>query len=389
LLYQSQHATAWALSLSAILVVTRSRDNGQARVNAFAGVCLALGVLISSFIAVLVGSVVALYQGLALLRQQRWRAMVIGGIAAGVPVGIAVWIAGQLQYADRSGGPIVYVGNLNPVAAHNALLGIFLSFGPILMGAGIGAWLAVRNRAAHLAVFGLATAVAFFYYFFVDVVDHQHAYVGWRAGHLLFMSFAPLVAYAWQQTWMAGRARAAAAIVAGVLVVTAAPMTAIDLYNTQDTDNQMPGPGFRWTEIITPDELQALDWIKTSTPADALVQPDPVRENESGTWAYMPAFGERRMTAGMPISMIPLQKYREASARVQRAFTAANAKDAFDEASQSRLQYIYIGPEEQRAYPNIRTTLDSAPHLFAPVFRNTTVSIYRVGPDGDASHNTK
>lgn len=32
-----------------------------------------------------------------------------------------------------------------------------------------------------------------------------------------------------------------------------------------------PG-GFRWTVILTPDEIEALDWIKTNTPPDALVQ---------------------------------------------------------------------------------------------------------------------
>ena len=82
--------------------------------------------------------------------------MIVGGIAAGVPVAIAVWVASALQYADRAAGQIVYVGNLNPVAAQNALVGIFLSFGPMLIGDAIN--LAVRLE-QHARVLGTRIVV--------------------------------------------------------------------------------------------------------------------------------------------------------------------------------------------------------------------------------------
>jgi hypothetical protein len=153
-------------------------------------------------------------------------------------------------------------------------------------------------------------------------------------------------------------------------------MTVIDLYNTQDTDNQTQGPGFKWTEIVTPDEIQALEWLKTYTPSDALIQVDPVRE--SGTWAYMPGFGERRMSAGMPISMIPIKKYQEASERVRQVFAAHKAGEAYADAVRLKLQYLYVGPRERKAYPQLGAVLDSAPYSFNPVFRNGTVTIYRI-----------
>ena len=390
LLYQSQHATAWAVSLSALIVLLQARDNGRFAVNLLAGILLAVSLLVSSFIAVMVGCVVAVYQAATLGLRGQWKSLVLCAVAGGVPVGVAVLISNWLQYVDRSGGQVVYVGLLNPVAAHNVLWGLFLSFGPMLIGAVIGAGVAVWRRARALGPLALAIGVSFFFFFYVDVVDHQHAYVGWRAGHLLFMAFAPLVAFAWQElTSFGGPARTAAVAGAVVLALTAAPMTVIDLYNTQDTENQGRGPGFQWTEIVTPDELQSLDWLKRFTPADALVQGDPIRDsrdNLSGVWAYVPGFGERRMSAGMPISMIPIKKYQEASEHVRQVFAAPTAGEAYADASRLKLQYLYVGPRERKAYPQLGAVLDSAPYSFNPVFKNGTVTIYRIASSSPAAN---
>jgi hypothetical protein len=382
LLYQPQHATAWSLSLSALVMLARARDDAGFRINLLAGVLLALALLVSPFIAVMVGSCIAIHQLVTLAARALWKKLAAGALAGGLPVAMAVVVTNLLEYVDRSGGQLVYVGNLNPLAAHNTVVGIFLSFGPILLAACAGTLTAIHRRAHHFGVLGIIVAVAVFFYFFVDVVDHQHAYVGWRAGHLLFIAFAPLVGFAWQELWAAGRVtRAATAVAALLLTVAAAPTTIIDLYNSQDTGFRERGPGFNWTEIITRDELQALAWIKSYTPEDALVQPDPIRgadRGESGTWAYMPAFGERRMAAGMPISMIPIRKYQEASARVERVFRAADAEQAYRMATDLKLEYVYIGPEEDRVYPGLRDRLDAAPLRFRPVFRNNSVAVYKV-----------
>jgi hypothetical protein len=379
LLYQPHHATCWALSLSALLVLQQAREGSRVAINLLAGVLLAVGLLVSSFIALMVGSAVALYQAVGLLIQRRWRALVLGGLAAGAPVGIAVLVSSLLEYVDRSAGSIMTVGHLNPLAATNTVTGIALSFGPILIAASAGAWIAARRRLISFAAIALLVAVGFGFYFFVDVVDHQHAYVGWRAGHLLFIAMAPLVGLLCEEAWAKGGATRAA-VIAGlsVLALTAAPTMAIDLYNTQDTANQRQGPGFRWTEILSPGEVDALAWLKANTPESALVQVDPTRP--SGTWAYMPGFGARRMAAGMPISMIPLRKYREASDRMRRLFQASDPAAVHQQAVAFGIDYFYIGPAERTAYPAIARLLDAAPQWFAPVFHDDAVTIYRVNP---------
>ena len=113
-----------------------------------------LGVACSSvrFIAVMVGCVLVLYQAATLGVRRQWalswrvrRRRAVGAVS--------------LQRAavnHRSGGQIVYVGMLNPVA-HRAVLGIFLSFGPCCLPRRRGpAW----RRALGLAVLALAVASA-------------------------------------------------------------------------------------------------------------------------------------------------------------------------------------------------------------------------------------
>ena len=79
---------------------------------------------------------------------------------------------------------------------------------------------------------------------------------------------------------------------------------AIDVYNTQDVWNRAEGPGFRWTVLLSPGELEGLEWIKTGTFKSARVQVEPV-ERGRDSWAFIPAFAERRMASGLPLSMIP------------------------------------------------------------------------------------
>src|SRR4029079_15629718 len=104
LLYQPHHATSWALSLSGLLVLQQARDASRVAINLLAGVLRAVGLLVSSFIALMVGSAVALYQALALLMQRRWRALVLGGLAAGAPGAGAAAVSHPPAYRTRPAG---------------------------------------------------------------------------------------------------------------------------------------------------------------------------------------------------------------------------------------------------------------------------------------------
>jgi hypothetical protein len=256
---------------------------------------------------------------------------------------------------------------------------MFLNFGPVLIIASVGVAAAVwRHTLARFVAPLIVIGVSAFFYFLVDVPDHQGVYVAWRASHLAFVALAPLCAYALQASRDAGGSvRTTVTAVAVVVAIAALPTVVIDLYNSQDVTNRAQGPGFRWTVLLSPDEVKALDWIKQSTPRDARVQVEPdVRGRD--TWAYMPAFAERRMAYGLPIGMIPLAKYEKATAEVKQLYQSASADDAYALALSLCVDYLAVGAPERAAYSKLQPMLDAKPELFAPAFRNSELAVYAV-----------
>lgn len=383
LFWQPQHAMGYALGFSALLVVCQPFHPSTVRTAGamgLAGVLLAAALFFSSFSAIMLGCVVGCVAGVRLASARRWTAMAAGALAAALPIGAAVLTALSLHYVDR-GESIVRL-LVNPAAMTHPWLSIFLSFGPMLPPVLMGSWLGARSDPGRrLAPLWAAIVVAFLFYFFVDVRDHQYVYVGWRAGHLLFIAFAPLTAVAFQELWRRGSLARVLTVAAGlILAAAAAPTLAVDVYNAQDTANREQGPGFPWTLVVTPDELDALDWIRRSTPADAIVQVEPYVRGRA-TWAYLPAFAERRMSAGLPTSMVPLDKYEAASARVRKVYTSGDAQEAYRAAAELRIEYVVVGPPERHAYPSFERTLDEHPELFRRVFKNGSMTIYFVERD--------
>jgi hypothetical protein len=376
LMYQPQHEIGYALGLSALLLFVQARPRVTAGILFLAGSLLGMALLLSSFAALMLTVIAAVFGGFALLRQRAWGTIAGGAVAAALPMAGALLLSQVLHYVDS--GSLVAFGP-NQTATHNALPAIALSFGPMLIGALAGLAVALwKQTLRRFAVLLAGIAVCWLFYFLVDLPEHQHVYVGWRASHLLFVSFAALTAYGLQELWARGGVvRWSTAAVALVVALAAAPMVAIDVYNTQDTANRSMGPGFRWTVVLTPDELAAFDWIKRHTPQNALVQVEPaVRGRE--TWSYVPTFAERRMSAGLPISMIPMQKYEEASARITSLYRESDPARAHDRAVAACIDYLVVAPAERERYPTFQPLLDANPEYFAPAFRNGTVGIYAV-----------
>ncbi|MGH9158423.1 MAG: hypothetical protein ACRD2X_00335 [Vicinamibacteraceae bacterium] len=428
LLYQPHHAMGYAIGFSALLCVVQARPEvwganllvpakpaphegraategrGEANLEpstsylapgplpvaprpflwpmlmAMVGSLLAACLLLSTFSAVMITAMVALYVVIRLMVALQWWAIATGALAGAAPLVLGLMLAGALHYADRA--DLLVRIRLNPAAATRPVVAILLSFGPMLIAGAFGAWLAVRRRAPALGVIGVVIAISLLFYFFVDVRDHQFVYVGWRSGHFLFMALAVLVGVAFQELWKAGvRTKIATAVTALVLALAAAPTTAIDLYNTQDLSNRervtSPAGNFRWTLVLSRNEIEALDWIKHFTRPDAIVQVEPYVRN-AATWAYVPAFAERRMSAGIPISMVPLAKYMNASRTVQGMYHMRDARQVHERALRLRIDYLVVGPPERRRYPNFERVLNANPDWFGPVFRNRSVSIYHV-----------
>jgi hypothetical protein len=378
LLYQPQHQLGYALGWSALIVIMFARDALRPRVAALVGTLLGLSFLVSTFSALMLTVVSCLLLGLSVVRRRAWWTGVKCAIAAAVPLALAVIVAERLQYVEH-GGALVTIG-LNRVATTNWPMVLTLNFGAGLIT--LAAALPLACRAGELKRFealGITIATCWFFYFMVDVRDHQDVYVGWRSGHMLFIAFAPLIAYAWHRVYASPGmlVRISGLLVTIVVVLATLPTSLIDLYNTQDTDNREQGPGYHWTLQLMPGEVDALNWIRAWTPPKAIVQVEPfLRDRE--TWAYLPAFAERRMAAGLPISMIPLVNYEHASLRIRELYSLPAADDVHTLARHLRIDYVVIAPPERARYPLFESTLDTAPKLFRRVFHNEVVSVYEV-----------
>jgi hypothetical protein len=84
------------------------------------------------------------------------------------------------------------------------------------------------------------------------------------------------------------------------------------------------------------------------------------------------------MSAGLPISMIPLAKYEQASNEIALIYRATSADEAYQAAVHHCIDFLVIGPPERRAYPQLQPLLDAHPHLMPTAFHNDAVTIYAV-----------
>ena len=67
------------------------------------------------------------------------------------------------------------------------------------------------------------------------------------------------------------------------------------------------------------------------------------------------------MSAGLPISMVPLAKYEEASGRVLALYQERDPDAAFDRAARLGIDYLLVGPPERKMFPGLRGHASLAP----------------------------
>lgn len=379
LLYQPHHFAGYVTALAALWLVGLAEDVTETSVALWAGILLAFALLFSTFTAIIVGGAVGLLFVARLTQQRRWASVAGCAVLGVVPIIVGVSLTNALGYTDQRYGFPLHVG-LNPVSVEHVGRVLFLNFGPLLFGALAtllrGRWMLGEGGAATCLAL-----VAFAFYFFTNVPDSGDVWVGWRSGHLLLIAFAVMSAAALADVWSVVWSRSLLLVTTTVAILLAVPTVAIDVYNAQDVHNREMGADFPWTLVLTPPEREALEWIRTSTPTDAVVQVEPYVRG-SKHWAYIPAFAERRSVAGLPVSMTPITPYREAADDVYWGiFRARSADEAHNMATFMGIDYLAMGIPERRAYPSGVGQIASRPDLFAPMFRNDEMTIFRVEPE--------
>jgi hypothetical protein len=376
LFYQPHHAAGYALGFLGVLAVTRRVRRFDPMAMATGGTLLGLSVLVSSFAGLMLTVAAAVWEAGSVIRWRDWWRAAAHWSAAALPLALAAALVTALQYVD-TGGSIITVGR-NETAFHRWWQVTALSFGPVLVVAALAALAMLRARDRRAWIFAALWITCAVFYFFVDIRDHQNVYVGWRVGHLWFITSTTLAAAAY--CGLLDLPRFSRRLLTGVAVVAALaglPTTAIDIYNTQDVHNHEMGPGFRWTMVLSNDAQEAFQWIRTHTSPYAVFQVDAWHRGTEG-WATIPAFAERRLAVGLPISMVPIHKYEAGSIAVRSIFGDTDMAAAHHLAVRFGVDYVFIGSQERDANPGVLDRLDSAPALFHPVFRNDGAAIYLV-----------
>lgn len=367
--YTPQHTTSIALALAGLTIGILGGIG--ARLGAI--LCAGLAFGLSTTMNPLIGGVCSVLYGVLMLadaiRRPGGLRLVVRHAAAALFVVAAVGWAAASRVMDGAGAALD-VG-FTGFSRHSPVLTLLLSLGPVLVPALPGAFGVRTDVSRRAVVVGCAGILAgLFLLYFVRV--SEASWVGFRAGQILLVTIPVLLARTLERLSRQWRV----VLVSAVLLI-GLPTTIVDTWNAQDIGNRRPGPGFRWTLWTTPDQQQAFAWIKANTPADAIVQMEPIVRGREH-WTLIPSFAGRRMAAGLPISLLPIPDYAERSEIVKRIFATADPGVASNLARRLRIDYLYVDGDDLAAYPEGTAKFDTSPRDFEPVFRNGTVRVYRV-----------
>lgn len=378
--YVPQHSMAYALGLVAIAVAASIGAGGSTLAILLCGLALAGSTMMNPF----VGGLFAIAWGFAVavdaLRLPDPLLRIARHTLAAVPVAGAVGWCVAAHMIDGAGDTLAF-GFWGP-PAYSTVTVLLLSLGPVLIpaAAGVAARTKVplRHALPALALVLISLLVMHLVRLRVDV-----AWVPFRAGQILLVAVPALVARVFAALVDSGRRWVAVAVIV-IAFLAGAPTTIIDAFNAQDVEDEDVGPGFHWTLVLHADEERALAWIRSSTPRTALVQMEPaVRDRDLSAghwgerWSLIPSFAERRMAAGLPISLMRVPEYAEKSLLVKTMYQSADPHEAWTIARRLRIAYVYVDEIDRAAYPGA-AKFDASPQFFTPVFTSGAVGVYTV-----------
>ena len=379
--YVPQHSTAYALGLIALAGAAAIGSTGSATAILLCGIALAGATMVNPF----VGGIFAVAWGIAIAADAARGPLplirIVTHALAAIPVIAAILWCSAAQMVDGAGGALDF--GFHGAAAQSPVIALLLSLGPVLILMAIGC--SVRSSVAFARVVpAIALVLASLGLMYLVRLRVDAAWVPFRAGQMLLAAAPALIARALISSRGSPAIRWSTAAVLGAAFVTGLPTTVIDAYNAQDVADRNVGPGFHWTLALTPDEQRVLDWIRRETPRDAIVQMEPtVRDRDLSRghwgerWSTIPSFAERRMAAGIPISLMRVPEYGERSSQVKSMFESANARDAWSIARKLRIDYVYVDAIDRAAYPAV-SKFDAAPDLFTPAFASGAAAVYQV-----------
>ena len=369
--YNPQHSLSCALGLVALPVAAYGGVRPRLAAVVLAGVALGGATIFNP----LIGGILSLMYGLIAVGHAVGRPGALTGLlrhtVPAVIVAAAIAWCSWNAMVEKSEATVRF--GLIGFARNAPLKTLFLSLGPVLIPA-IAAFLGARKSPLRVwpPLAGLAVGLGLFYFVNLSV---EASYIGFRAGQIIQVSLAPMVAlflhrlYAWH--W------GSAALALVLIAAAGLPTTLIDTFNAQDINNRRMGPGFRWTVTLSRYEQGALAWIRAETRPDAIVQMDPIARGREN-WSHIPTFAHRRMWAGLPLLWLDIPPYAERSRAVHDLYVTTDPEAACRLAT-GRIDYLYVGSVEREGMPpGAREKFSAAGSCFSLAFDNGEVQVYKV-----------
>ncbi len=319
--YTPQHGMSCAFGVLALLVPSIAGAAVPPAGATLAGLLLGLSTAFNPFLG---AAFCAVYGAAVLLdlvvNRRPLTGLPVHALAALPPLLAVGWsIANAMGDGAGAALTIGWVG----YARNAPVRTLLLSAGPVLFPAIAGFWPDRRLPAQPARAAAAALVVSLTLLYFVMLSDKS--WVGFRAGQLLLAALTVPLARLLDRMLNAGRTRLATGIVCGVLLL-GVPTTAVDVYNAADITNTAMGPGFPWTVVLSREQRDGLLWIQRFTPANAVVQAEPFVRGRT-EWSLIPSFAERRMAAGLPISLLSTPDYAAGARKVQSILRARSAND--------------------------------------------------------------
>ena len=279
-------------------------------------------------------------------------------------------------------GDALYIGFVG--YARRAPIGtLALALGPVLVCA-LPALLWVlpfrltREPRVRLLPAVTAFAVGVLLFYFASLPHRDPIWVGWRAGQIM------LVALPRARRHLAG----VGPVSAGVAVWRRSPSrsprwsacrprsSTPTTRRTSRTATWARGFGCRWPSR-RPSRTRCCGCASRRA-TTAVVQVD-VAARGADTWTLIPTFAQRRMYAGLPISLLAEPEYRNRAAAVAAAFETLDVDEAHRIFRAGHVDYVYVGDAERRAHrAEALAKFDQRPDAFARVFENAAATIYEV-----------
>lgn len=251
-----------------------------------------------------------------------------------------------------------------------------IEFGPLLI---LGVWGAIRWWRGAREDFGwpllLLGFVALIPVLLIKTPVPQETRMVDRLWPVMLAAFS---AYLVRELW-SSRGKGKSRLLAATLVLAAVPTFFTDIYYTSNVNDLYN------TRYVLPEDMQACDWIRQNLPSSAVVQGAYnyfILPDRGLYFSLISSFAQRPQVLGWFSGAATLVDdgwpiARQRRAEIEAAMGSGNLDAVLGFLSKYSVEYVYVGPVEQRQFKPLLPLLEGAPGEFQQVYSQDGVFIFR------------